>query len=114
MKRLSLKVVIVFVAGIFIAGCSNNGLYHNYLMRGQVVEIKDDKTVVCIGKYDGAQVGQELKVMRFTPKIAPAEGEDSYIVSTIGKVKVVEIINDHFARVSLVSGEIRTHDMVEL
>ena len=41
MKRLSLKVVIVFVAGIFIAGCSNNGLYHNYLMRGQVVEIKD-------------------------------------------------------------------------
>lgn len=111
-SKIKIVTLLLFVG--FISACSNSSLYHNYMMRGQVVEKNANEIVVCIGEYDGAEVGQKLSVMRFTPTIAPGEGDEQYDIDIVGEVKVISIINKHFAKVKVISGEIKLNDMVEL
>jgi|TARA_B100000700_G_C14388376_1_gene553646 hypothetical protein len=83
-------------------------------MRGQIVEKTDQKIVVCVGSKHGASIDQELNVIRFNPKLSTIEGEDPYKMERVGRVRIKEIINEHFASVELVSGEVKVNDMVEL
>ncbi len=110
----NIKFMITLLVGFLIVGCSSTNFNHEYIMRGQVVELNSMNTIVCIGTYDGAKVGQKLNVLRFIKKVAVAEGEDTYKVENVGEVKVIEIINEHFAKVESVSGEIQKNDIVEL
>jgi hypothetical protein len=43
-----------------------------------------------------------------------SEGEDPYTIEKVGTVQITKIVNDHFATVKLVSGDIAAKDMVEL
>ena len=87
------------------------GIGHSFIMRGSVVDVTDGKPTICVGKADGAKVGQTLDVVRIANT-----GEKSPLFRrrAIGKVRIDAIIDDHFARATVVSGKAEKHDIVEL
>lgn len=80
-------------------------------MRGLVVNASESDTIICVGTADGAQPGQVMQVYRIS---IPDEFDDEdFIRDEIGKVEVVEVINAHFARVKVLSGDVQKHDIAE-
>lgn len=95
--------------------CASTGAgYHRYVMRGLVVGVVDQDVSICIGSRDGAKVGQELTVYRIVKRPAPAKGAPSYDREQTGVVRIEEIFNEHFARGSVVSGEVKEGSVAEL
>lgn len=107
------KTVIFVIFTVVIAGCSNTQFSHEYLMRGQVISTSND-VVVCVGTADGAEVGQVLTAYRFVMNDDNDDGADFFKRVDIGQVKINEIIDEHFAKVSVLKGEIKKNDMVQL
>jgi hypothetical protein len=101
-----------------ISACSSmQSARHEYLMRGQVVEISGSEAVVCIGSKDGAQVGQELVVYKLvsrnsggSPKNSPPRWERV----EVGSVRIMQVIDEHFATAQVVSGPVEVNHVVEL
>lgn len=104
--------VFVFIG--LLTACAGSPFYHEMFMRGQVVGIEENEVVLCIGSKDGAQKGQTLKVYRvaYVPNVT--EGDVSYKRDYIGEIAIDSIVNDHFARANVSSGDIKLHDVVEL
>lgn len=91
------------------------GIGHTFFMRGSVVSTQGGQTVVCVGKADGAEVGQVLEVYRVTTVPGPNKGTGSPVRRTlVGHVRVDHIFDDHFAHVSVADGRPALHDIVEL
>lgn len=107
-------VMLLAVFSIVLAGCANSDFSHKYLMRGQVVATSPDNVVICVGLDDGAQVGQELTAYRFFETNFVGEGDEVYEKRNIGKVKIEKIIDEHYAKVSVIEGNVKKHDMVQL
>jgi len=108
------KTIALVVFTVVITGCANSDFSHKYLMRGQVVSSSPNNIVVCVGLDDGAKVGQELAAYRFFETNNSGEGDKIYEKRNVGKIKIEKIINEHYAKVKVVEGEISKHDMVEL
>lgn len=113
LKNISKKIALVAFA-IVLTGCANSNFSHNYLMRGQVVSSSTDNMVVCLGLDDGAEVGQELTAYRFFETGNFGEGDETFERKNIGKVKIEKIINEHYAKVKVIEGNVKKHDMVQL
>ncbi len=115
-NRLRLLFVALIMIGLFtMASCAaiqQQQTYHSIVMKGSIIHTTDDSVYLCIGKKDGASVGQELDVYRMTftghPK-AP-----SFMREKTGKVKITEIVDEHFATAVIVSGKAEKNDIVEL
>lgn len=113
MKNTLVKYCYILIAILFVSACSSTQFYHKSVMKGQVVGIEGKEAVVCIGSRDGAKPGQELQVYRYNWEPVIEEGEDRYTVEAIGTVVVKSIVDEHFAKVSITSGDVRKTDMVE-
>ncbi|MCW3837315.1 hypothetical protein ACFQ1E_13940 [Sphingomonas canadensis] len=90
------------------------GIGHTFFMRGSVVHADGTQVIVCIGRADGAQPGQELVVLRVTEHPHGPKGPPTFQRNRVGSVRIDAIIDDHFARATIVSGAIRKNDLVEL
>jgi hypothetical protein len=108
------KLMVVAVFGLIVSGCANSDFSHEYLMRGQVISTSSNNTVVCVGLNDGAEVGQELIAYRFFPTVFGGEGDEIFERRNVGKVKIEKIIDEHYAKVIVVEGDVQKHDMVQL
>ncbi|MBL4909640.1 MAG: hypothetical protein JKX78_06385 [Alteromonadaceae bacterium] len=108
------KLLIITVLTVIVSACSNTQLSHEYLMKGQVVSTTNNNVVVCIGSADGATVGQKLDAYRFVTGENSEEGANYFKKIRIGHVKISKIINKHFARVTVLDGDVQTNDMLEL
>ena len=97
-----------------LSGCTHTPLNHRLIMKGQVVSVDSETIVVCVGSKDGAEMGQVLDVVRYQFNAVSSEGDEQYIRVPVGKVKLQKIVNEHFARAVLISGEVHASDMVEL
>ena len=98
-----------------VAAADEPSAYHRYVMKGSIIEKKGPELYVCIGTNDGAEVGQELDVVRV--QRAPAGGKSGIVRferQQIGRLRIEEIVDEHFARARLLSGEGRKGDLVEL
>ncbi|MBL8020750.1 MAG: hypothetical protein JNM27_13850 [Leptospirales bacterium] len=99
---------------IFAAACSSMGeARHRYLMKGSIIDSDSTTVYLCIGKKDGAQVGQELVVQKSevthtTPRATV------YRLKRTGTVRITEIIDEHFARATVVSGSAAQGSIVHL
>ena len=87
--------------------------YHGYIMKGSIVEASASDVYLCIGKKDGANVGQELNVYKITatntnPKTPTFKREYT------GKVKIEEIVDEHFAKAKVISGTAEKYSIAEL
>lgn len=110
------RVMIAALGGLLLAGSVNAGpVYHQLIMQGQVLSVDGNTLVVCIGKSDGAEVGQELDLVRHVrDNVAPKAGGPGFHRESIGKVRIAEIFDAHYARAEVVQGTAKASDMVEL
>jgi hypothetical protein len=114
MKTL-LTLSAVGAALVAAQPAASQGIGHTFFMRGQIVEVGENGTVVCVGKADRAQVDQVLDVYRVRispgPQKPPAA---AYRRERVGQVTIDHIFNDHFAHARVTNGTPRVHDIVEL
>lgn len=112
------KVFMSLLCGVLIAiasGCAKiDSARHSYIMRGQILDVTDEGVYLCIGRKDGAVVGQEYEVYRFTRVSNFKSPLPTYKKEDIGTVKLTEITDEHYARAKVIAGEAKIHDIVEL
>jgi hypothetical protein len=112
----NLLVSALAVGGLMLsAPVMAQGIGHTYFMRGSIVGADARGTVVCIGKADGAEVGQSLEVYRVVQHPGPSKGPGpNYHRQLIGHVQIDHIYDDHFAHVRIIDGRPARNDIVEL
>ncbi len=112
-RRIGLEGTVCFILATFIAflmfSCAT--VYHGFFMKGSIVEASDSSIYLCIGSKDGAAVGQELDVYKV---IRVRRATPTFERVLTGRVKITEIIDEHFARATVVSGKAEKDDIVEL
>jgi len=110
---LGLLLASLFAATTATAADSPS-LGHTMFMRGQIVEVQEASVVVCIGRADGASVGQELDVVQHRRVSTSPKGMGRFERTVVGKVRIDEIVDEHYAEASVISGKAGEHDSVEL
>jgi hypothetical protein len=106
-----------FVLAAVLVGCSTmQSAGHKYLMRGQVLQASDGLVYLCVGTADGAKKGQQLSAFHFVPGRTPSSKGNAPIFKRekTGQVEIIEIVDEHYARAKVLSGEVREGNMVEL
>ncbi len=112
-RKTRLKSAVSLILATFViflvVSCATG--YHRFVMKGSIIETSDSDVYLCIGSRDGAAVGQELDVY----KIIQTKPEALHFrrVHT-GKVRITEIIDEHFAKANVISGRAEKNDIVEL
>lgn len=122
MRKIAIVNVLLAILFIAVAGCATmKSLGHKYIMKGQILDVSNGEVSLCIGSADGATVGQELPVYRYivVPK-GPYTGVRtratplSYRRETVGSVKITQIVDEHFARATILQGDLKENDVAEL
>ncbi|HEX8412952.1 MAG TPA: hypothetical protein VF637_03585 [Sphingomicrobium sp.] len=113
-RRIFIAVALLasLVVATFQPAIAAPGIKHTFFMRGSVVNV-DGGVVVCVGKIDGAQNGQILNVYRNVYRRG-RRNDASFTRTSIGTVRVGTAVNDHFSNVSVVTGDVKVNDIVEL
>jgi hypothetical protein len=83
-------------------------------MRGSIVEKSADEVVICIGAKEGAAVGQELEVVEFRQEPNKMSKGMHFEKYSVGKIRITEVFDEHFARARIVEGKAEKSDVVEL
>jgi hypothetical protein len=105
-------IVSVMFMVILLTSCVTMGkTHHKYLMKGNIIETYNSDIYLCIGSNDGAEVGQELDVYKIT---IISKARSTFQREHIGKVKITEIVDEHFAKAKVISGKAEKNDIVEL
>jgi len=116
-RKISLKSAVSLILATFVIfltfSCATMGqkVYHGFLIKGSIIEASDSEVYLCIGSKDGASVGQELdvyKIIKTKSKVTPFKRVHT------GKVKITEIVDEHFAKATVISGKAEKNDIVEL
>lgn len=112
------RIFMSLLCGVLIAiagGCAKvDSARHSYTMRGQILDVTDDGVYLCIGRKDGAVVGQEYAVYRFIRTSNFKSSIPTYKKEDTGTVKLTEITDEHYAKAKVIAGEAKVHDIVEL
>ena len=113
--RASLGTVAVLVS-LALSGCaSTSPAYHKFAMQGQVLSVDGNSLVVCVGKEDGAKVGQELSIVRHVNRPASSKVPGpGFRREAVGKVRIDSIFDEHYSRAQVLSGSPQVNDTVEL
>ncbi|UXI66073.1 hypothetical protein [Tahibacter amnicola] len=114
--RRSMLGLLLFglVAAATVTAADSSSPRHTFFMRGQIVELKDVKLVICTGRADGATVGQELDVVHHQRVSTGPRGMGEYRREVVGKVRIDAIVDDHYAEATVISGKADQYDSVEL
>ncbi len=107
-----IKYSSLFFVLSFLSACAGNPFYHDNLKKCTIIDIDRNELVVCIGNKDGAENGQVFSVYRYS--IQKDDEAYDYAREYIGKLAIVSVVNDHFARAKVISGAIQKHDIAEL
>ena len=112
-RKTSLKSAVSFILAAFVIvlmfSCAT--VYHGFLMKRSIIETSDADIYLCIGSKDGAAAGQELNVYKV---IRATRARPTFRREYTGKVKITEIIDEHFAKATVISGKAEKDDIVEL
>lgn len=112
------RMLLIFLSlmGLFLvtscAAVQQQPAYHRLVMKGSIIYTTDDSIYLCIGKKDGASAGQELDVYKITFTGQPKRPE--FVRTKTGRVKIKEIVDEHFATAAVISGTAEKNDIVEL
>lgn len=113
-RVLTTAVLAAIVLGT--AACSSlQGAGHQYLMRGQVVEVTGNEAVLCVGYRDGAEVSQEMTAYKLvSSNVGGPRNPTRWEKVQTGTVRIRQVVDEHFARAEVTSGDIQVNNMVEL
>lgn len=90
---------------------------HEILMKGQILEVTNNSVYLCIGSKDGAEVGDQFIVYKFTRAVNPDSkyAEDpTFKKEEVGRIKITKIVDEHMAKAHILTGEIHPGYLVEL
>lgn len=109
-------VALALGAGVGAAQAAEPGTFtHRVLMRGQILDKENGDFVVCVGQSDGAQVGQELDVVRHTRASRSSKVTGPrFRREEVGRVRIMTVFDQHYATAKLVEGKAQVNDSVEL
>jgi hypothetical protein len=110
LSKLGLLVVVLTM----LSACANSPFFHQNFMRGQVVSLSGDTAVICIGSHETELQGKSLSVFRVVHDDGEFDGYKGFGREYVGSIVVDSIIDEHFARATVVEGQISKNDMVEL
>jgi hypothetical protein len=106
-------MVLAAFAGTAMAG--EGSFRHGYVMRGQILESEARSVVLCVGKRDGAQVGQVLDVVRHVRIGSRGKSPGPrFRREAVGAVKITSLVDEHYATAEVVKGTPKVNDTVEL
>lgn len=116
-----LTLAVAFVASLVAQGVraqesgTKPGPYHRYLMKGNLVEVDKSEVYLCVGTRDGAAAGQQIDVFRYTRDRSknPKSGL-RFHREKVGRIEILEVVDEHFARARVLDGELREGDIAEL
>lgn len=117
MGKRNVISVLLMVLALVMSGCASmQTAEHEYLMKGQVLDVTDDVAYLCVGSKDGAQVGQAFTVYRFEKALNPNPKSvlPYFKREQTGKVKIAEIVDEHMATAKILAGSVKVNDVVEL
>jgi hypothetical protein len=118
MRRKILFNAFLVILLVTMAGCSKmDSARHEVLMKGQILEVTDNSAYLCIGSKDGAEVGDQFVVYKFTRVANPDSkyaAHPHYEREQVGKIKITEIVDEHMAKANIVAGEVKPNYFVEL
>jgi len=106
-QKIGWLVFSILLSFIILNG-SCASIYHRVFMKGSIIETEDSEVFLCIGRKDGASVGQELNVYKITTFAIERKPEPTikrFRREYTGKVKITEIIDEHFAKAIILSGK---------
>jgi hypothetical protein len=84
-------------------------------MKGSIIEARASKVFLCIGSKDGATVGQELDVFRVAIFLNPSDVMPlTFKREKSGKMRITQIVDEHFAEAVIISGTAGVNSIVEL
>ena len=94
-KHLALLSVLVA-----LTACSTNPsqVATGDLTRGSVVRTSDNTIIVCLGNEKHTEPGSIFSVYRATYTGSIEENTDTYSRESVGKIRILRPLNDHFAR----------------
>ena len=106
-----IRIVSIMLLTALVGACSSSPIYHKVFMRGQIVAVDGDQVVFCIGSDTGASIGEEFVAHRYTYEDYHEDGE-FYDTIEVGSVVVREIVNVHFAKGVISSGDVTKYDIL--
>ena len=114
--NLWLVTVLTAASIAVLAACAtmDTQVRHGFFMRGMILEKYDSQVYLCIGKKDGATVGQELDVIKIITSGGHPSTGLTFKREITGKVRITEIIDEHFAKAVVISGTADKNSIVEL
>jgi hypothetical protein len=112
-RKITLRGTVFVILATFVIFWMSSCVtfYHGFLMKGSIIEASNSDVYLCIGSKDGATVGQELDVYKV---IAVTRARPTFKRVHIGKLKITEIIDEHFAKATVIFGKAEKNDIVEL
>lgn len=92
------------------------GADHKYLMRVQVLEASSGTVYLCVGTADGAKKGHQLSADHYVPGRTPGSKTSgpTFTREKTGTVEIIEIVDDHYARAKVLSGDVEEGNLVQL
>lgn len=109
---IAIALLAAPAAAAFPTAAAAQGVKHTFFMRGSIVNVDGQGIVVCVGKIDGAQAGQVLNVYRNVYR--PGRSGVNFTRTAIGTVRIRSSLNDHFSSASVLKGDVKVNDIVEL
>lgn len=117
MRRITLFSLFAAIFIFTAAGCATlQAAGHKYSMKGQILDVDNGEVYLCIGSAEGANAGQELPVYRYSkvPYGGAKQGAPTFKRESIGSVKITQVVDEHFAKANVLSGNIMVNDVAEL
>jgi len=109
--RFSSAVPLILVTSLLFLMFSCATVYHSFIMKGSIIKASGSEVYLCIGSKDGASVGQELDVYEII-ETKPTPTPFRRVI--VGRVKITEIVDEHFAKATVIAGKADKNDIVEL
>ena len=111
--NLFFLIFLSLLMTLFLTNCaSGRKAYHQYIMRGSILEVDGENVFLCIGSKDGAQINQELDVYNLQRVVRPKGSK--WKKEKAGKIKIIEIVDEHFAKGKVISGTVKVNDIAEI
>lgn len=117
MRKIAIVNVLLAILFIAVAGCATmESLGHKYVMKGHILNVSSGEVYLCLGRADGATVGQELPVYRYitVPSTGTKTASPGYKRILVGSVKITQIVDEHYARATILQGDLKENDVAEL
>ena len=119
-KAMPLTMLFAMAAALLVcaagaAWADDAGRYHEFVMKGSVIDVAEEGIYFCIGTPEGAKVGEEYDAIHVSrdisghPRSAPR-----FKRVKVGRVKVEEIVDVHYARAKVIEGKVEKGDIISL